>query len=259
MRTLTRANTMKTLTRAVKMVTNKRRTIKALEAAYGPIDVEGAKRVAAFPELGLAYNRIKKSANTSTMILLNQISSGEIVKGNAAKTTAQNLFELSADEISDVKSMTLFVVIRNPYARVLSAFLGKMPRQSYQKKHGAFEMTPDGFGKFLHWLEGGGLTGDPHWDLQTKLMMLPLDRYDAVIRLESYNQSMRELIESCGLTVPEGALEDYYATYRGHETNARSKLAQFYTKERVEIVRRLFSEDFRALGYSTEFPEPMSF
>lgn len=89
-------------------------------------------------------------------------------------------------------------------------------------------------------------------------MMLPIEKYDTVIHFENYSSGMREFLERRGLTVPEGALEDYYPTYRGHETNASSKLTQFYTVERAEIVRRIYAKDFEALQYSTEFPDPLS-
>lgn len=69
---------------------------------------------------------------------------------------------------------------------------------------------------------------------------------------------MRSFLEGRGLTVPAGALEEYYPSYRGHETNSSSKLTQFYTPERAEIVRRLYAKDFEALDYSTEFPEPLT-
>ncbi|ATX65329.1 sulfotransferase family 2 domain-containing protein [Roseinatronobacter bogoriensis] len=244
--------------RAAKLLAKGARGTLALRANYGPVRMFAIRRVAVFPELGLAYNRIKKNANTSTMILLQQLSTGEVVKGNAAKSGMRLYFDLSAQELQNIGDLNLFIIIRNPYSRVLSAFLGKMKKKHYQQAHGVFDMTPEGFGKFLKWLENGGLTGDQHWDLQVKLMMLPLEKYDTVIRFEEYSSSMRRFLEGRGLNVPAGALEEYYPTYRGHETNASSKLTQFYTPERVEIVRRIYAKDFEALNYSTEFPDPLS-
>lgn len=165
---------------------------------------------------------------------------------------------MSAAELRDLKNLHLFIIVRNPYSRVLSAFLDKLKKERYQKAHGTFDLTPEGFGDFLKWLENGGLTGDPHWDLQTKLMMVPLEKYDTVVRFETFSSSMRSFLEGRGLTVPAGALEEYYPSYRGRETNSSSKLTQFYTPERAEIVRRLYAKDFEALDYSTEFPEPLT-
>lgn len=135
-------NTMNRLKRTVRKISTSARTIMALRSAYGPVRIYAAKRVAVFPELGLAYNRIKKNANTSTMILLQQLSSGQILKGNVAKDTAHSFFELSAREIKEVSKLHSFVIIRNPYSRVLSAFLGKLKKERYQEKHGTFDLTP---------------------------------------------------------------------------------------------------------------------
>jgi hypothetical protein len=233
-------------------------TLRYLEARYGAINRRAISRVAVFPDLGLAYNRVKKNANTSTIILLRQLESGGIEERNDAKWNARTYFDFADPAQQGLDALHLFIIIRDPYSRVLSAFLDKFRTEHYQRKHGHFELTPEGFGQFLRWLENGGLKRDAHWDLQTRLMMLPLEKYDTVIRFENYRDGLRNLLESRALTLPPDALKELYPSDRAKETKSSSKLAQFYTPGRAELVRRLFAEDFRALGYPTEFPEPLS-
>lgn len=246
------------LGRILRMVWNGPASVRQLKARYGSVNLRAISRIVVFPELGLAYNRIKKNANTSTVILLRELQIKSVETRNYAKWNALRYFDLDREEWHRLDEMHLFIIIRNPYSRVLSAFLDKFRSERYKRKHGHFELTPEGFGQFLRWLEDGGLKRDAHWDLQTKLMMLPLEKYDTVIRFETYREGLRNLLESRGLTLPPDALKELYPSDRAKETKSSSKLAQFYTPERAAIVRRLYAEDFRALGYDTEFPEPLS-
>lgn len=244
------------LKRVVQIGLRARATIRHLEARYGAINRRAISRVAVFPELNLAYNRVKKNANTSTIILLRQLESGGIEERNDAKWNARTYFDFPDPALHGLDSLHLFIIVRNPYSRVLSAFLDKFRTERYQRKHGHFELTPEGFGAFLTWLEKGGLSRDAHWDLQTKLMMLPLEKYDTVIRFENYREELKNLLESRGLKLPPDALRELYPSDRAKETKSSSKLVQFYTPERASIVQRLYAEDFSALGYATDFPEP---
>lgn len=238
----------------MRIATQMPETLRKLRAAYGPVRLRAATRVAVFPELGLAYNRIKKNANTSTIILLRQLEAGRIEERNDAKWNAKTYFDLSPAELDRIDRLSLFVIIRNPYSRVLSAFLDKFRTERYQRRYGAFPLTQEGFGQFLRWLDQGGMRRDAHWDLQTKLMMLPLSGYDCVIRFETYREDLRALLESHRLAVPDGALEELYPSDKAKKTGSSDKMGQFYTDESAALVRKLFASDFKALGYSTEFP-----
>ena len=49
---------------------------------------------------------------------------------------------------------------------------------------------------FVGWLKNDGLNKDAHWDLQTKLMLLPLAKYDAVVQFENFAAEMSELLRN---------------------------------------------------------------
>lgn len=228
-----------------------RGTMSALRNHYEEINSGAVRRVAVFPNLGLAYNRIKKNANTSTVILLRQIETGMIEERNAAKWNARTFFDLSTSELKSLDHLHSFVIIRNPYSRTLSAFLEKFRSSHYQRRYGMFSLTPEGFGEFLVWLGKGGLTKDRHWDLQTKLMMLPLKGYDTVLHFENYQSELVALLETRGIKLPDNALHQLYPSDTTKNTGADAKLQQFYTPWRANLVREFFAADFAALGYKT--------
>ena len=91
------------------------------------------------------------------------------------------------------------VIIRNPYSRVLSAFLDKHKSRKIRERHGVWEPTPEGFAAFLGYLEAGGLGGNSHWDLQKKQMLLPLSAYDGVIHFENLREEMLGFLATRGL------------------------------------------------------------
>lgn len=232
--------------------------LRAIDRRYGRgVARRGAlRRLAFFPNLGLGFNRIKKNANTALILLLQELEVGSATtaRAGAAKDETLNLFELPRSEIGKLGRYAVFVTVRNPYSRVLSAFLDKFRHETYRRKHGEFPLTPDGFGAFLRYLENGGLTRDAHWDLQEKLMALPLDRYDAVLRFETLHADAVAFLTRRGLTLPEGALTSEHKSDRGKHTGADARLSQFYTAERADQVARLYATDFAALGYAPTAP-----
>lgn len=229
--------------------------LRAVNRRFGPgtARLKGLRQTAFYPQLGLAFNRVKKNANTALILLLHELETGESGAAGRAKDAAPNLFDLPRRELARLEDYAFFTTIRDPYSRVLSAFLDKFRREGYQRRHGAFPLTPEGFGAFLDWLAAGGLAKDAHWDLQGKLLALPLDRYDAVLRFEHLREDATTFLTGRGFTLPEGALASEHKGDRGKETGADRQRADFYTPERAALVARLYAEDFAALGYPTEW------
>lgn len=233
-------------------------TARKLHRLYGQPNIKAASRVVVFPELGLVYNRIKKNANTSTIILLRQLSAGVLETPNSAKWNSQSLLDLTPQRLEEAASMHLFIIIRNPYERVLSAFLDKFRWENYQRKYGKLPLTPDGFDQFLTFLETGGMSRDAHWDLQTKLMFLPLDEYHSVIRFENYRPELLAMLRNQGISLPDDTLKEQYESDKAKKTGATQRLVEFYTPARAARVQSLFAHDFEALAYSVDFPVPLS-
>ena len=214
-------------------------------------------RVTVHPTLGLMYNRIKKNANTTVVGLLRELETGELGHHRTAKKSSKRINDLSYEEAEGIWNYSLFTVIRNPYSRVLSAFLDKFRFDDYRQRYGSFSLTPEGFRDFITWLEDGGLTKDAHWDLQNKLMILPIDHYDRIVRLETFEQDMISLLQSRGITFDTTRLLGSHPTDQQKQTSSNSRLRLFYCKGIAERVADLYQKDFAALKYTTEFPESL--
>ena len=217
-------------------------------------NVKAWKNVAVYPDLGLAYNRIKKNANTTVVMLLREMESGIVESRRGAKRSSRKFLELYYGQALDLRRTRFFVVVRNPYSRLLSAFLFRFREEQYRLLHGAFDLSASGFANFFDYLRDGGLTKDAHWDLQSKLMFLPLAKYDAVVRFESFKPGMLALLDSVNLAPPDGRLDDLYPADVNKKTSSTSRLQEFYTAKTARAVAELFAEDFKALEYSQEFP-----
>ncbi|MCC6305038.1 MAG: sulfotransferase family 2 domain-containing protein [Rhodobacteraceae bacterium] len=221
-----------------------------------PLNWGATRRIAVFPGLGLAYNRVKKNANTTVVILLRELESGVIEDRDVAKDRARLLFDLAPAELA--RPLAFLVVVRNPYSRVLSAFLNKFGAERYRRRHGDFPRTREGFAAFVRWLEGGGLGRDAHWNLQTRLMLLPLARYDHVVRFEALREGLEAVLAAHGLALPAGRLDALYPSDRDKQTSADARLGAFYDPATAARVARLYGEDFAALGYPTAFPRALA-
>lgn len=243
------------LGRNLKLVTRAPHALRSVDARYGKGVANRAalRHLAFFPNLGVAFNRVKKNANSALILLLHEMETGQSAVSAQAKDQTPNLFELPRAELDRLDRFAVFTTIRDPYSRVLSAFLDKFRQEAYRRKHGAFDLTPDGFDAFLVWLEQGGLKRDAHWDLQTKLLALPLDRFDAVLRFETLRADFAAFLALRGLWLPEDALVGEHRGDTGKQTGARNRQAEFYSPERALRVARLFAPDFDALGYDPDF------
>lgn len=229
--------------------------LRAMDARYGPgvVNRRALRHLAFFPELGLAFNRVKKNANSALILLLHEMETGRGTIASEAKDLTPNPFELPRAQLDRLDRYAVFTTVRDPYSRVLSAFLDKFRQEAYRRRHGTFDLTPEGFDRFLRWLENGGLNRDAHWNLQSRLLALPLDRYDAVLRFETLRDDARAFLSKRGLAVPGDALVGEHRGDTGKQTGADSRMADFYTPDRAARVARLFAADFAALGYDPDF------
>lgn len=210
--------------------------------------------IAVYPGIGIALNRLQKNANSSAVVLLQDLETGVVEHQREAKNRIRTLFDFGLGHRRIPKDLAHVVIVRNPYSRVLSAFLNKSSSTKIRRRHGTFEATREGFGNFLRFLEEGGLSADSHWDLQTRHMLLPPEAYDGIVRFENLREEMLAFLARQGLEPRPGSLEEIYPSARGKATDATAKLDAFYTPESRDRVARLFAPDFEALGYDTAYP-----
>lgn len=161
------------------------------------------------------------------------------------------------DELLADESVLTFTFVRNPYTRLLSAYLDKVARRS--KSRGGrlrqlgfradLPVRDLPFRRFVRRaVQQSDYEMDPHWRPQVRQLMLDRIRYDFVGRIESFDRDLERLD---GLL--EGRVRPCYTLRVRHATGARALLRQHYDKATRRLVRERYAEDFEALGYDPRF------
>lgn len=167
-----------------------------------------------------------------------------------AKDDYLKLSEVSTSRLEHLRHFDWLVIVRDPYTRTLSAFLEKFPKEEWQERYGKFEISKDGFYRFLVWLkEDGGLKRNGHWDLQSNQMFLPVNSYTTVIRFEKFEEDFYDLVSRLDPSF-DRLIWRKFTEFRARPTESAKKLDHFYEKKSRRIVSELFQKDFDQLGYS---------
>lgn len=206
------------------------------------------RRLAIFPKIGVLYNRVKKNANSTTMVALSGLENGVIVAPRSAKKQAAQWHHLQT-QCMDLSRFKRLLIIRDPYSRTLSAFREKFRQQQYKERWREFELSPAGYLDFLLWLKDGGLEADGHWDLQMKSIALPLTGYSHVLKFENLEESLFDFMRQCDAAVPDGLFLESEKSGKRHATGSTGAISDFYSKESFRLVSEIFEKDFLSLGY----------
>lgn len=210
-------------------------------------------RVAVAPNSGFLYNRVHKNANSSIITLLHGLETGRNFGVMRSRTRVSHLGDWPIHRIEALAGLPRMVVIRDPFARTLSAFLNKVDTPRFRADIGHMTPTPESFSQFLHWLDDGGRDLNPHWDLQSKQLLFPLDTYTDVIRFEQLNTGLSDFFDRLGID-PDRVLKfGGFRRGQAHRTDANARMGQFYTTQGAQIVQRLFATDFDTLGYDANW------
>lgn len=145
-----------------------------------------------------------------------------------------------------------FSFVRNPFTRVLSAYLDKIVGKpgvfnQFQKRIGIDSSSNiPSFNEFLEIIyTQPEVEMDPHWAPQSFLLGCDKVHYDFLGRFENFDDSINELISRTKLRL----LPEANSLGRAHATSASDQLKEYYTKRAIHRVREIYSEDFRRLGY----------
>lgn len=149
---------------------------------------------------------------------------------------------LSARRAREVlASYRVGMFVRNPFTRVASGYLHKVGAGGYTQRAG----LPDSlsFAAFCDHLAEGGMYRDIHWLPQVDINPLPVERLDFVGRFESLATDLERFVSLVYGEGREAISRDH------HATGANKRLRTLYTDREMEIVARLYAQDFRAFGY----------
>jgi hypothetical protein len=139
-----------------------------------------------------------------------------------------------------------FAVVRNPYSRLLSFYLGALP-QNYRKVLGSSEKMP--FGDFVDLVcEQTVEQMNAHWRVQYYNIFCDVIGYDNYLRFENLEEELATIMSRYGKKQAE------IRSVHKNQSNAGSKVAAYYTPEIAKKVRDKYAVDFEHFGYSTELP-----
>jgi hypothetical protein len=140
-------------------------------------------------ELGFFCNRVPKAANSTVVTNLARLKFGRDVDSPDAKKMFATPARLNRAEVERFASLFKFTVVRNPYTRTLSAYLDKIERRAVRAgKESSFrdfllqaKKTP----RFLY--------SNAHWAPQSSLMLIPVEQFDFIGKVETLDQDLAEI------------------------------------------------------------------
>jgi hypothetical protein len=226
----------------------------------GPVSLFQVEHRGAYsPPDQFFYNRVPKAGNTSVARVL--AGHSNYCRPRPGKGDMGRMLRPQLMSRADVRTLTgpdtfRFTIVRNPYTRVLSAYLSKILLIDNPKRLRRFARmmntdpgTPPDFTTFCRFLANGGLWRDAHWAPQWALMLLPEDMYHFVGRTETLEEDLTLI------TSRIWGSDTVVSTPRlGMQTNSGDAIAAHYTDAARDIIARIYAEDFRRFGYSTDLP-----
>ena len=148
-------------------------------------------------------------------------------------------------------------VVRNPYSRILSAYLNKIPRavrdpyvwSKFAPNYGLGDEAEPLFGEFLSMLstESDLQNIDPHFRPQWANLHIDYLPLSFIGRLEKMSETQAWLSD-------HGV--ELFNMYP-HRTNASDKIRMFFGAEEKRLVDMIYARDFELFGYSDDLDDQM--
>lgn len=172
-----------------------------------------------------------------------------------------------ADAILNDHKVAKYCFVRDPYSRVLSAYLNKIEPyvtgerdknqgnvffyevyesiKSYVEEDD--ELIKVDFYSFLKWLSYSNsyFVNNEHWFPQNRILHLDKIKYDFIGRMESIEQDSGVL-----LGLMQSHVEFPKKTIAGHSTNAGDKFSKYYCTKSIALVNKIYKDDFNLLNYT---------
>lgn len=214
------------------------------------------------------YFRIPKCANSTVTRSLSYYDAGLLYDpaadpmGKVAKNRSDRLLSakvLTADALPT--RYFLFTFVRNPYARLLSAYMDKIARLDnpvFESTREAIRAFSDSkcdltFEAFVKYLECRGLYENPHWVPQTSMLPIAARKIHFIGRVESLERDLEFIIDRVfGEGIYKGAL-----MREVRRTDAVNKIFRYYNTELARRVCSLYQADFDAFSYSKILPSQL--
>lgn len=230
---------------------------------------------------GLAYTEIPKCASSTVKQYLFAAASGGFLDGDIHRMRCDELLRWKWDRLEIRLRLFMrrhhhFTFVRNPYARLVSAFYDKVVnrqpdgamfgREALRRAIAAYGVDPrldpvEGFRRFLvlvrdSVLFAGPVEADPHWQPMAWIAAAPMRLgvdYDDVLHVETIAADLRRLLIE---HYPERASEwEEIRTFNeGRSDGIRRtvSVADHFDATSRLLVEQTFQDDFECFGYSLD-------
>ena len=204
------------------------------------------RRVHFLESHGLVYLANAKCASTSIKLALRRLA-GETdireVHRVSEGSFVRDVLDADSSDIARLERATVFSVLRNPYRRALSAYVGKVqtvrPPWHAVCAEAGIEPKPVGFLDFLRILDTlPPIRIDPHFRPQWVNVLYPTK--DVVLLKLEEPDTLTRFFHGHGMAWPIVANQGRSGSYR---------LQDHYDAETEALARRLYADDFRYFGY----------
>ena len=147
----------------------------------------------------------------------------------------------------------VFAFVRNPFSRVLSAYLDKVINNAWEKARllPGLGFSPEEDVDFRSFLEAVASLSeydrDIHWKSQSYILQPGTVSYDFVGRFENFPAAFQAVVKklSPGKEMP---IQDNSVTH--HKTNAKDKIAQYIGSVERDLILSIYEDDFMRFCYS---------
>lgn len=148
-----------------------------------------------------------------------------------------------------------FTFVRNPYPRVLSAYLDKIIQNEWERKRHLplLGFAPDSYPSFLEFLQRIADQNpedmDIHWCPQTVLTASKSIEMDFIGRFEHFASDFELL---CNKILPNTASKGQIQKIAHHNTGASEKLRELINSDCQAIIKTIYADDFSTYNYSRD-------
>lgn len=217
-------------------------------------------RIAVCPRHRFIYLRIPKAANsTITKTLAARVfperrQEFEIdADAEIAKKSFERLPLICFSRQRILKRFFVFSFFRNPFTRVLSAYLDKIasaPKPVFQwtaRSMGLESTSEMSFENFVTFLENDNLDANVHWAPQVRICPFPVEELHFAGKIEQLERDLAIVMEKI---FGAGSYGDILMREHNRQ-RASEKTASFYDESLIKRVGELYREDFDRLGYDS--------
>lgn len=215
---------------------------------------------AVYPTLGVLFNRIKKSGNTSVVAFLDDLERARLGQSVGAKTSvelksARRVHMMASGDILKMRSFATLVTVRCPYHRAISGFLDKVAKGTNLRYEGYPFFGQDGpevFEKFLEECGRRNFFSNRHFYPQSALLFQPVSRYTKIARIESLPSDMAVFLSRIG---EDSAAAQALRKPHNLEINEEGKIqnssekSHYLTPGVRRLIETLYARDFITFGY----------